>query len=63
LILDEPFAHFDDGRFLAAMRHLARVAASRQVILLTCHEARHRDLEARLGDLGATVHRVRREAL
>jgi DNA repair exonuclease SbcCD ATPase subunit len=36
LLLDEPFAHLDDGRRRAMVGLLARAAKDRQVILLTC---------------------------
>ncbi len=43
LILDDPFALFDDERFASAMSLLVdRFSRRHQVILFTCHEARHR---------------------
>lgn len=43
LILDDPFATADDQRFLRAMEYLTgEVAGEHQVLLLTCHERRHR---------------------
>ncbi|NOY65169.1 MAG: hypothetical protein GXO97_07235, partial [Nitrospirae bacterium] len=43
LILDEPFAHADDMRFLNAMRFLIEVVSrERQVIIFSCHKRRHR---------------------
>lgn len=43
LILDDPFASFDDERFASAMSLLVdRFGRRHQVILFTCHEARHR---------------------
>jgi len=48
LILDDPFVHFDDDRFAAAMRFLGeRARAGIQIILLTCHRARFEWLRAR----------------
>jgi len=41
LILDEPFAHSDDSRFLSGMRYLVDVSNERQVIVFSCHELRH----------------------
>lgn len=38
LILDEPFAHYDDHRLKGALDFLIKVAESRQVILFTCHK-------------------------
>ncbi|MGE4282967.1 MAG: ATP-binding protein [Clostridia bacterium] len=38
LILDEPFAHYDDHRLKSALDFLIKVAESRQVILFTCHK-------------------------
>ena len=41
-VLDEPFAHLDDERFFNGMKLLMnQVIAGNQVILLTCHKARH----------------------
>ncbi len=43
LILDDPFATADDQRFLRAMEYLTgEVAGEHQVMILTCHERRHR---------------------
>ncbi|GEM_PF-5722083 len=43
VILDDPFATADDQRFSRAMEYLTGdVAGGHQVILLTCHEHRHR---------------------
>jgi hypothetical protein len=41
LILDEPFAHWDDDRFVQGLRFLVELARERQVILLTCHRWRY----------------------
>ena len=40
LILDDPFAYFDDKRFKAAAGIIKEYARSRQVIYLTCTDAR-----------------------
>lgn len=43
-LLDEPFAHFDDERFISGMNLLVdQVKKGNQVVLLTCHESRHRE--------------------
>ncbi|HKY31902.1 MAG TPA: AAA family ATPase [Candidatus Polarisedimenticolia bacterium] len=42
-ILDDPFSCFDDARFARAMEFLLdSIGRRHQVILLSCHEARHR---------------------
>lgn len=42
LILDDPFVHTDDDRFLRLMTVLARLSADRrQILLFTCHQTRH----------------------
>jgi len=42
LLLDEPFAHADDDRFLRAMRYITeRLSSRRQFIILSCHRLRH----------------------
>lgn len=45
LALDEPFAHWDDQRFIEGMRFLNRLSASHQVILLSCHSWRYNQLK------------------
>ncbi len=45
LVLDDPFARYDDARFHRAMSVLLQEAAGHQVILLTCHEERLRWLD------------------
>ena len=48
LLLDDPFAHFDDERFERAMRVLADMAKGRQqVVVLSCQRQRFRWLEGR----------------
>ncbi len=52
LILDEPFAHSDDERFMNGMEFLINeFSRSRQVIVLSCHELRHRALKERYRDI------------
>lgn len=42
-LLDDPFATFDDERFARAMEFLVETTSRRhQVIVLSCHESRHR---------------------
>lgn len=51
LILDEPFAHADDRRFLNAMRFLIEVVSKeRQVIIFSCHKRRHRLIKEHIAD-------------
>ncbi|HZE88841.1 MAG TPA: hypothetical protein VE404_04790, partial [Verrucomicrobiae bacterium] len=48
LILDDPFATFDDERFARAMEVIIdRFGRRHQVILLSCHESRHRAWQER----------------
>ncbi len=47
LVCDEPFAQADDIRFTAGMDVLKQVAENRQVIVLTCHESRHREWKSK----------------
>lgn len=51
LLFDEAFAHWDDDRFVAALRTLKTIASKHQVILLTCHRWRFEELRRRLPDL------------
>ncbi len=44
LALDEPFAHWDDQRFVEGMRFLTRLSETHQVILLSCHSWRYAQL-------------------
>jgi DNA repair exonuclease SbcCD ATPase subunit len=42
-VLDDPFASFDDDRFARAMEFLLNTAGqTHQIIVLSCHETRHR---------------------
>jgi uncharacterized protein YhaN len=59
LILDDPFVHADDQRFREGMKFIAeRLAADRQVILLSCHAVRHRWLEEVEPELGRDLQAV-----
>lgn len=40
VLLDDPFAHFDDKRAAAAIKAISRLAERRQVIYLTCSKSR-----------------------
>lgn len=42
LLLDDPFAHYDDVRFRRGMSVLAEEASGHQIILLTCQAERQR---------------------
>ncbi len=42
IICDEPFASSDDVRFYSGMDLLLAESTKRQIIILTCHELRHR---------------------
>lgn len=47
IILDDPLIAFDDDRFARAFRYLVEhVAREQQLIILTCHRARHESLTA-----------------
>lgn len=51
LLLDDPFVQYDNERLRSAMEYLARVAAQRQVVLMTCHRR-----EVKMGrEMGAHV--------
>ena len=45
LVLDEPFAHWDDQRFVEGMQFLTRLSSSHQVLLLSCHGWRYDQLK------------------
>jgi uncharacterized protein YhaN len=51
LALDEPFAHWDDQRFVEGMRFLTRLSESHQVILLSCHSWRYGQLKEMAPDV------------
>lgn len=58
LILDDPFASFDDQRFAGAMSMLIDKFAKRhQIVILSCHETRHRAWQDR--NAGRSAERVR----
>ncbi len=38
MLLDDPFANYDDGRLANALRLLSRISEQNQVILMTCRE-------------------------
>jgi len=46
MLLDDPFANYDDARLERTMRLIARIAADNQVILFTCREDVTRAAEA-----------------
>ena len=56
LILDEPFAHWDDERFVSALRMLNQLAERHQIILLTCHAWRFDRLAHEHPDLASTLN-------
>ncbi len=59
LILDDPFATFDDDRFTRAMGLLLEKFSRRhQLIILSCHEARHRAWQDRHPELFADRVRI-----
>lgn len=59
LVLDDPLAAFDDDRFSRAMEMLVdKVSRRHQVILLSCHEARHRTWQERNSERFADRVRV-----
>ena len=60
IILDEPFAHWDDARFEGGVRFLADLASRHQVILLTCHAWR---FERLLRDDPVLAERIARHGL
>lgn len=44
IVLDEPFAHWDDERFMSGIQFLASLVERHQVILLSCHKWRYEQL-------------------
>ena len=38
MVLDDPFAHYDDSRVQSAMRLMAEVGETSQVLLFTCRD-------------------------
>ena len=54
IVLDEPFSSVDDDKFLSGMEFLLdTLSRKHQLLLLSCHEQRHRYLERKLPDLYA----------
>lgn len=49
IVLDEPFSAVDDQSFLSSMKLLISLLPKLQIIVLSCHELRHRWLVERLG--------------
>jgi uncharacterized protein YhaN len=59
LILDDPFASFDDERFARAMALiLDKFSRRHQILILSCHEARHRAWQDRHPELFAERVRI-----
>jgi hypothetical protein len=58
IVLDEPFAHWDDSRFVEGMRFLDVLAKRHQVLLLSCHGWRYEELEKRVPELAADLRFV-----
>lgn len=56
LVFDEPFAHWDDRRFIDGMRFLADLSQRHQVILLSCHHWRYEQLQSQEPELAARLH-------
>jgi DNA repair exonuclease SbcCD ATPase subunit len=54
MVLDDPFAHYDDSRVLSAMQLMAQVSKRSQVLLFTCREDVVRVAES----VGAPVLRI-----
>ena len=63
LILDDPFVTTDDERFASGMRFLVdNLASERQILLLSCHEARHRWLLMAEPQLAGKVRTIQLES-
>jgi uncharacterized protein YhaN len=59
LILDEPFPHSHDERFLKGMQFLAEhLAKDRQIIIFSCHEVRHQWMLEQAPELRECIHPV-----
>lgn len=56
IILDEPFAHWDDERFTHAMEFLVQLAKQRQVIVLSCHNWRYEMLGRTRPEIAEQLH-------
>lgn len=55
IVLDEPFAHWDDSRFVEGMKFLVSLAKRHQVLLLSCHKWRYEELERRHPELAGEL--------
>ncbi|MBX7246830.1 MAG: hypothetical protein K1X53_15140 [Candidatus Sumerlaeaceae bacterium] len=55
IVLDEPFAHWDDERFVRGMSFLSELAGRHQVILMTCHGWRFSELAAKHPELAGKL--------
>ena len=59
LILDDPFTSFDDERFSRAMDFMVDTAGRRhQVLILSCHAARHRSWREQNADARGDAVRI-----
>lgn len=56
LVLDEPFAHWDDQRFVRGLQLLTKLAEERQVIILSCHRWRYHQLRQAHPDIAEILH-------
>lgn len=56
LAMDEPFAHWDDQRFVEGMRFVTNLTSRHQVILLSCHSWRYEHLKEAAPDLADKIH-------
>lgn len=56
LAMDEPFAHWDDQRFVEGMRFVTNLTSRHQVILLSCHSWRYEYLKEAAPDLVDKIH-------
>jgi uncharacterized protein YhaN len=54
MLLDDPFANYDDARLLRTMRLLARIAQQNQTVLFTCRE----DVARAAEQVNATIVRL-----
>lgn len=61
IVLDEPLSAADDEKFVAGMKYfIEKLSRRHQIIVLSCHEARHRWLLRQLpGILAERVYRVK----
>jgi DNA repair exonuclease SbcCD ATPase subunit len=61
MAFDEPFAHWDDERFVAGMRFLTALATRHQVLVLSCHGWRFERLAQADPGLAQSLHFARPE--